>query len=317
MKALFYCPSDQSTWVNKYFRQITPLYLKYCNKPLLEYFVDLCVILGITDIRILNNDNARDLEDYFDDGTRWGVNITYSLSKPDDKVGSVIRKNSRFIGEDDLLLFYGYGFVHYDKDAAYDFLNEVNSFKIQKDNACLYYLKNADLKQVDSIESPTIEHLRITRLDGIKTYWQLSMNILKGRAGNYVLPGYNNEDGVYLGQNVSYPLSASLRNPFMIGNNVSIKSSALIGENAIIGNNIIIDESTTVTQSIIYDDAYVGSDLELVNKIVHGNRLIDPKSGEFINLVDKFFLSSYKPGMTKSVAVRFVHTLSSLILMFL
>jgi len=318
MKAIFYCPQEHSHWLMRYFPRLSPYMLKICNKPLLEYYLDFCVLIGVKEIRVLINDPNMELEETFNTGVKWGLDISYSLSKPDDNVPQILSKNSNFADGNDLLLFYGYGFLSYDKEKQYSLFEKKSSFRIGQDDMSLHYITaNTNPEELAQISEVMPEELSFLKLDSISTYWKLSMDVLNSRIGSFILPGYNSEPGVYLGKNLSYPRGTTLNKPLMLGDKVSLQESILIGPDVVVGDNVIIDSSSTVKGAIIYDKTYVGSDLEIINKIVNGNRLIDPESGEFINLVDEFFLTNYKPGISRSFLLRSFHSIVSLLLLFI
>ncbi|MDY6915125.1 MAG: sugar phosphate nucleotidyltransferase, partial [Candidatus Cloacimonadota bacterium] len=110
MRCLIYSPDSHNSWMKDYFPDVNPYFLKLLNKPLLEYYIDFCVINGITEIRIVLNNSSRALEDYFEDGTQWGVHISYNLSKPQDTLHNVLIKNSNFCKEDKLFIIQGFQF---------------------------------------------------------------------------------------------------------------------------------------------------------------------------------------------------------------
>lgn len=47
------------------------------NKPILERILDRCAIAGLTDIFLSVNYLASQIQDYFEDGSRWGLTIRY------------------------------------------------------------------------------------------------------------------------------------------------------------------------------------------------------------------------------------------------
>ena len=115
MKCIISSSADLNLWTHKFFPDIQPHLLKILNKPLIEYYIDLCVLIGIKDIRIAADSSEAELNEYLTDGTQWGVNITYALSKSGDSLKNIVNKNKGFIGNEKLLLFNNLIFVNYDK----------------------------------------------------------------------------------------------------------------------------------------------------------------------------------------------------------
>ena len=54
------------------------------GRPLLEYWLELCDLLRITEVRLVLSDGAQAVEDFAQDGARWGLKITYSFLDPDE-----------------------------------------------------------------------------------------------------------------------------------------------------------------------------------------------------------------------------------------
>lgn len=86
---------------------MVPVGLK--QKPLLEYVVRLFQFHGIKDLIFLVNYKAEQIINYFEDGSRFGVNITYVKDDPNSKGtgGAVLTAyNKGAVSTDDTLLVY-------------------------------------------------------------------------------------------------------------------------------------------------------------------------------------------------------------------
>lgn len=81
------------------------------QKPLLEYIIRLLKYHGISDIALLVNYKAEQIINYFDDGSRFGVKITYVKDNPSYKGngGAVYNayKLGVFNGYEHILIYYG------------------------------------------------------------------------------------------------------------------------------------------------------------------------------------------------------------------
>jgi len=321
MKCLIYSPPEQTSWLKDFFPGVNPFYLKILNKPLLEYYIDFCVLAGISEIKVVNSETGTDLEDYFNEGRQWGVNLTYGFAKPEDSLKQVLRKNRSFCRDSDLLVINGYQFLKYDKQASdYSFKPCSEATALRFGNCYLYFLPaDSEIFNIDFSTLPICQEnrLEIAQIDSIKSYFKLNMNILTEERNSYFLPGYNNEDGVYLGKNVIDKKSTKYERPLILGNNVQIQMNTVIGPNAVIGDNVIIDHSTRVENSIIYEHSYIGSELEIDNKIVFKKRLIDPESGEVMQIVDSFLLSDIQGNLFHNTLQIFVNSLFALVLILL
>jgi len=88
-------------------KTMVPVGLK--QKPLLEYVVRLFKFHGITDLVFLVNYKSEQITNYFEDGSRFGVNITYVKDDPKSKgtAGALLTAyNQGAVNTDDTLVIY-------------------------------------------------------------------------------------------------------------------------------------------------------------------------------------------------------------------
>jgi NDP-sugar pyrophosphorylase family protein len=323
MKCLIYFPEKQAEWLKEFFGDLHPYFLKILNKPLLEYYIDFCVLSKITQIRIIKNDPANELEEYFSDGLKWGVDLSYSLARKEDDLSRIMLKNSGFCKDEDLLIIYGYHFINYDReDEKLAELNNVKkNWKLSEQNSALYFIKQSEKPysiDLEKLPEKDFEGVSLTILDSIGTYYMLSQDILRNRSKDYFLPGFSNESDEFVGMNVIYnPHTVSFQKPIMIGDNVQIKNHSFIGPNTILGNNVIIDSSSNIIDSIVYDQSYIGSDLDIENKVIYQEKLINPLTGSSMEITDKFYISKIDQNIFSRFFRKLIHSIIALILIIL
>ena len=94
-----------------YYVQKTMIPIGYSQKPLLEYIVRLLKFHGLTEIIFLVNYKAEQIQNYFNDGARFGVKIRYVYDTQllTGTGGSVINayKQGAFGKNDTVLVYYG------------------------------------------------------------------------------------------------------------------------------------------------------------------------------------------------------------------
>lgn len=94
-----------------YYFQKTMLPIGVNQKPLLEYVIRLLKFHGIKNVALLVDYKAEQILNYFDDGSRFGVKISYAHDDPELKgtAGSVLNayKHSMVNVEETLLVYYG------------------------------------------------------------------------------------------------------------------------------------------------------------------------------------------------------------------
>lgn len=317
MKCLIYANSQEADWLKNFFPDIEPFLLIIANKPLLEYVLDLVILMGVDEVRIVSDGSIKQIEQLIGTGSKWGCSISYSFARPQDSINKVYAKNMSFCQQDDLIIWNGFFFAFYHRDKIKSCFKLENACYFGANKRLILLPQSSHLKDIAPLNCSITDCLEIKDIHGITDYFQLSMEVLKERSEDFVLPGYGKEKGIFLGSNLVYPQSCELKPPIMIGNNCSFQRQTLIGPNSIIGNNVIIDENSCVNDSIVYDNTYVGRDLDLDHKIVYKGHLISGLSGESIHITDKLLVSQVELGIVTSFFNRFVQRILAILLLLL
>jgi NDP-sugar pyrophosphorylase family protein len=313
MKTILAIRESDYEWVYNAFPSIPPLLLPLCNKPFTEFLIDFAILAGSTEIRLLSDGPLGDVKDYCENGSRWGVQLTYASLHADDSLQDLLDKNRKFCGDDRIMIISGYSFVRYDKQQGY-----ANIMSLMPAGTCAS-CPNGRIILTGNPGTPSqhLPELPLTLMpfDNVESYFRISMETLENGATRYVLPGYGNEPGCAIGRNVVISKSTEIRKPVSIGNNVQILSGTVIGPDAIIGSNVIIDKESTVKEGVILDNTYIGEHLEVNGRIASGNMLIDPGSGASITMEDPHLLSSIKLcARSGSIIRKTVHAITAAIL---
>jgi mannose-1-phosphate guanylyltransferase/phosphomannomutase len=127
--------------------------IRIANLPCMEHIVNLCAHHGFTDIGVTLQFMPEEIQDYFGDGSDWGVNIRYSIEDaPAGTAGSVKMAEEQLGLQDEPLLIIS-GDALTDAD-----LTEVVRFHEEKDTEVTMVLK--------SVENPLDFGIVITEEDG-------------------------------------------------------------------------------------------------------------------------------------------------------
>src|SRR5512134_902721 len=81
--------------------------LKVHGRPILEHILDGLIAAGIREIFIVTGYRADVIEDYFGDGSKWGVRIAFARQAVQDGTGRAPELAKDFVGRDTFLLTYG------------------------------------------------------------------------------------------------------------------------------------------------------------------------------------------------------------------
>ena len=322
MKCLINCRKNQTGWTKKYFYDIPSYMVRVANKPILEYYIEFCSIIGVSDVRIVMEDAEPAIEKYFQDGAQWNLKISYGSSRENEQLTSIIERNRMLFSGDDLLIINGFVFINYDKNLNdyYFFQQNADSELVDEDRSGLIYLKSKTVHtpaQGASCQKYTGTMLGFSLINSIGRLFEINMKLVNGDSDKYIMSSYNNEEGVFIGQNVEIMKECEISKPVIIGNNIQLKNLSRIGPAAIIGDNTLIDANTAVNNSVVYGDSYIGSSLEISNKIIYKRRVIDPLSGEVLDIVDNFLISEIDSKIFRRYFVNAIHCITALCLMLM
>ncbi|MDD5697234.1 MAG: NDP-sugar synthase [Victivallaceae bacterium] len=295
MRCLIYCPDRGTEWVRRLFSDAEPYMLRIGNKPLLEFFIEFCALNGIKEIYISCERPSHDIENYFENGSKWDVSLNYLTFDQGSHLEKVLEARKKLFRADSLLVFNGFFFLQYKKaHLEADFLPRRQSWQnLTGEGAGLLFLRQVrDYKPGKTLEYFDGKHfLQAKKLDTVKAYFELNMEMVAGAARNYIMPSYSNEKGVFIGQNVEIMYGCEIIKPIILGDNIQLKRHSRIGPGAIIGSNSLVDSDTSVSNTVIYRNSYIGTKLEVDNKIIYKRRLINPDSGHVIDIADDALLA--------------------------
>jgi NDP-sugar pyrophosphorylase family protein len=311
MKTLILIREKDHQWARLVFPEIHPFLLTICNKPYIEFLVDFSVLSGSREIRIVSDGSLGDVEEYCENGSRWGGQISYASMQSSDDLQIVLEKNRRFCADERCLVINGMVFINYDQHKEYKTLfASLPAGDVLSCSSGSLVLTGIPANP-DNIPVP----FTLTGFDSISLYYSLSIDILNDASSPYVLPGYNNEELCHIGKNVIIGKSAEIIKPVIIGDNVQILAGSVVGPGAVIGSNVIIDRESSVIRSVVLNHTYIGEQLEVENRIAAGNILIEPESGASIAIEDPHLMTGIKKsGMSILYLQYLVHLLVAMVI---
>lgn len=280
------------------------------GRPLLEYWLELCDLLCITEVRLVLGDGAAAVEAFAQDGARWGLKITYSFLGPGEDPDRFLTRSPELWTDG---LFY-LGAPLFPRRLGTEPLAKkaVTGTHLQHGSGwtgCLLSSEPEFLKTFLASRELPLGAQDFSPLGfapepvaTLKDYFNLNMLLVRGECARYVSPGYFYKDGAGVGFNVVIPPAANLQPPLIIGNNTRLSALTIIGPDVVIGDRCIVDQQSELTRCVILDGTYIGRNLEICDKIVAGNRLIDPADGTVAGIDDPWLLATV-PGLLRPADV--------------
>ncbi len=109
------------------------------------------------------------------------------------------------------------------------------------------------------------------------------------------IEGHQIAPGIWVGVNHMIHPTARLAAPICIGEGCRIGYGADLGPEAVLGAGVIVDDEATVQASTILSRTYVGSLVNVQNRLVRHTTMIDLATSEHTTVVDKFLLADISP----------------------
>ncbi|MFZ1400163.1 MAG: sugar transferase [Candidatus Promineifilaceae bacterium] len=119
-----------------------------------------------------------------------------------------------------------------------------------------------------------------------------------------IYDGHPYAPGVWVGHNPIIHPSVKIVPPLYIGDGCRIGRNVELGPGVVIGDNVILDDEASVRESVILNNTYVGQLVNIDQRIVSQNRLVDVTTNRAIELVDRFLLTENSPTAASDIVRR-------------
>lgn len=285
--------------------------LPVANRPLLDYWLETCAEQGIGAVQIVLGDGAKQVEDFAGDGKRWNVSIQYGFARPGEGPLDYLRSISK-LWADGMFYLGGPFFMRRRHAYAPDIFRRLEACRCGdgNDTRLLFGWTGQDLRAlIDGAPGSArgLEHIHIqsVTIGSLADYFDLNMKMVAGEFVRYATAGFSGSDGSSIGYNVRTPPSSELRAPILVGDDCRFGPMTTIGPNAVIAKHVIVDGHSELMECLVLPDTYIGRNLEIRQKIVAGNRLIDPADGTLIEIEDSWLVAKNRPAMRTEDFVRY------------
>lgn len=274
------------------------------NVPMLEHVITLLKKYGITDFVMLLYYQPEIIRRYFEDGSKFGVNIKYVLPDKDYGTAGAVKLSEKFIN-DDFLVISGDVLTDFDLSAICKFHNEKNSVATislySSENPLQYgiVLTNNENKIVRFLEKPSSSEVFSDSINtGIYCFdksifqyipegesFDFSKDLFPYLLNNNIplfgfkSEGYwrdvgNLEDYIIANLDV---LAGKLKHiDFKNVNGNCISDTAIIEkgakvENCVIGNEVLIESNADVKNSVIWNNVIIHTNTKILFDVIGKN----------------------------------------------
>ena len=282
--------------------------IKIAGKPILQYVIDDLAQNNFQDICIVVGHENNQIKQYFGDGTKFGVKITYVLQNEQKGTAHATFLARDFIGNDEFLLYLADTIITEDlnnflKNCQTDFDVKIVSSKVSKEKSHSVgkiYFKNNDVVTKISEKSNSdsiilawagiaffksnqifkiIEKLKISIrneydiVDAFNNFIGKGKKISQYKCNSFIDTG--TVKGLLDLQQFLFKKTKSQNSEnIFIGNNCNIKNKSLIGSFVSVGDNVIIKNDILIQNSIIMDNVTINSNKIIKNSILFDDHMI-------------------------------------------
>jgi hypothetical protein len=123
--------------------------------------------------------------------------------------------------------------------------------------------------------------------------------------------------GIWVGLRSRIALTAQLRAPCWIGENVLVGADAVVGPDAVLEDNVVIEDGARVENSLVGPQTFVGTLTLVSNSIASGSTLINWKTGSQLDVPDPFLLGPLEEPRDRLPAPSWLGRIAALLVMLL
>ena len=293
MNNVLFVPSVQQTaWLSEILPGMGLAELPVAGKRIVEYWIESAAKYDVAMIEILDCHWSQALSRFYSDLTAAAFPVFCSKLEGEaprglrelEKISSPLTQNIN----DDLVVVWGLCLTgHCYKNLR---LTEVGESDLEATPPGVYRRKGGRWMRVRP------DGLKIR---DVKSWHKMNFAVMHER-GEFTLPGYSAEAGVHLGRNVVLEHGTEVKPPVIIQDDTWCARNVLLEGDVIIGNGSFISEGARLKRTVVGANTYIGSKLELVDKIVIGKRVIDSKTGVWTDIEEAGVardLSEHAPGL--------------------
>src|SRR3989338_3488594 len=274
-------------------KQLLPI----ANKPMSQYALDDLKKAGVKDIAIIIGDvYPEKVKEYYGDGSKFGVNITYVYQDKPKGISHAIRLCKDFIGSEKFIVYLGDNVL---RKNLIDYTKIKKIMEKPKDPPSnlavigIYFLTPKIFDIIDKLKPSWRGELEITEAlqllmddgysieyDTVTGWWKdtgTPEDII--HANKLVLDSIGTEnqflidddaeikDQIIIGKNSSISRDSFVTGPVIIGKNCTIGPAVRLGPYVSVGDNTIL-QNCEIENSIVMDDCKIKSKTSIHDSII-------------------------------------------------
>jgi hypothetical protein len=263
-----------------------------CEKPLLEYCLDLFLYLGIKEIIIVDYLENAGISARFGTGSAWGVQISYEQGQTGEVLAEILERLQPSL-TDDFLIIDGPLFPFFDRnqlkpltmpqrEAIYSLnqrhLNLTDNILLVPHSMLLKLLAGNRFEnwvQVSLDHHPDIR-FPVVPLNNLTAYLQVNLEVM-ARGERFELPAVAEQPALWKGRHLQISPSAQLTVPLWLGSDSQIGSDCEV-QNSLLSGQVRLENNAQLDECLVLGPSYIAQQ-QLQRKIILGQKCLHPATG--------------------------------------
>ena len=295
--------------------RIATALLPVAGKPMLVHTIEEIVLSGIADVEVVVGPFSDQIKDLLKGGERWGLNVTFQLTRGERSVDA-IAEHARAEGEEaDLLLVRGdvmrsagalAAFIEHARAAEADFTQAW----IGDQDAGMWFMRGRseipsvtawnldDEDELVPLEPSTrlsLDGHEVHRIVSLSEYHRINVRVATQDIEGIAPVGRERRPGFWAAPRAQVRSVSVRESGIIVGLRCDVDGEAMLEAGAVLSENIYVDRHATVRNSVVLPNTYVGEMVSLDGVIAWQNMLIDAESGAVTEVADDFILGTLEP----------------------
>jgi NDP-sugar pyrophosphorylase family protein len=284
--------------------------LPVAAKPMLEHALESLARARVKQVLVLVSPFADEVQRVLGDGTRWGLRLTYSLTRGEEDPTQVVgrlggRIESPFVAlRGDMI--HGFdvaGWLEGVQSIAGDRLwAQTNG---QSAGCGIHRAGSLDLgalrwplPSTDSASPGSawvaVDADQVRPVSSLAEYHQVNLDAATKRLPGLILPGRQLALGLTVGSRSRVSPQSLTQGICLVGARCRIATDVDLSGEVVVSDDVIIDRRASVRSSVILPHTYVGELVEITNAIVRSNDMIRVDTGAVLHVTEAFLLADLK-----------------------
>ncbi|WP_213460066.1 sugar phosphate nucleotidyltransferase [Thiocapsa sp.] len=281
--------------------------LPVAGKPMIEHALESLAKAGIRRILVVVSPFADEIQRVIGDGTRWGLRLTYTLTRGEEDPTAVVdRLGTRLDGPLVALrgdLIHGFDVAGWISAAETTPGDSVWADADGVSAACgIHRAGSLDLTPLSwpptgrEAAGPQTAWIpvaaeQVRSIQSLAEYHRVNLDAVAKRLPGLILPGRQAALGLTLGRGSRVSPRSLKQGVCLVGARCRIAPDAELTGEVVICDDVIVDRRATINSSVILPHTYVGELVEITNAIVSANTMIRVDSGAVLQVTDACLLA--------------------------